>query len=319
MAAIQPTGSSPTPRLPSFSSTRWNNRTVDAVCFLLTAAALYVIWKLTHPSTPEAPKPKIRPEDPFLTHQHTISFDETKPCINESPPFHFEKYAEGIIHIDIPDNDPWYYSNDIRLITPGESAPFFVCTCRRSDTIFVPNLPYLKDIILSIDNKHFNLLSAYYPKALYTVSFSDSTSSTITTQEIKKTNDFGIERYLEPPPLISSAGIIVTFKADGTIDTRLEGYSFLMVNQGAECVVYLEISIPEKYRTAEDQNIVLIWVLEPNRQKDLTSFELKEAWKKAYTRAVKDVSIDDDLQLYLHAIRHRVYSDISPPPANEKV
>jgi len=195
MTAAVSAGSNLLPGSPSFfSPTRWNSWTVDVVCGVLTAVALYFIWKFTHSSTQAPPKQASNSTALFLAKQHPISIpasDETVTCINEIAPLHFEKFAEGIIRLDIQKATEYNFSNDLKLCIPG-SKPFFECKARKVDTIFVPNLPYLKEVILAINNTHFNLFNVKYPRGLYTISFSDPTSHTIALQEITKTSDLEI-------------------------------------------------------------------------------------------------------------------------------
>lgn len=316
MAAIQPTGSSPPSGSPSFSSpTRWNNRTVDIVCGILTLVALYVIWKFTQSSTQEPPNRKLIPEDPFLTNQHTIGFDGTTICFNESPPLPFEKFAEGVICFNMKKSDDVYtFENELQLFLPGRTNPFFVRKIGNFETIFVPNLPYLQNVILSINNKHFQQFDAIYERGLYTLSFNDKISSAMTFQKLQESSALSINPCSPPLPL-DVQGITVTFKADGTISTAQveEDKGFVMENQGTTCIVYLQISIPEQYRTAENQNIVLTWVLEAKQKEAINFFRLKDKWEEAYKGATgKYVSLDASLQL--QAIAYRTYADVVPPP-----
>ncbi|HEX4838978.1 MAG TPA: hypothetical protein VFU89_00870 [Rhabdochlamydiaceae bacterium] len=323
-ATVQSTGSNLLPGSPSFSSpTRWNNWTVDVVCGVLTLVALYVIWKLTHSSTQAPPKQESNSTASFLAKQHPISIpasDETIPCINEIAPLrHFEKFGEGVIRLDMAkQTEAFSFTNDLKLFIPGLSKPFFECKAQKVDTIFVPNLPYFKEVILNINNAHFNLFNVKYPRGLYTVSFSDATSHTIALQELTKTSDLEIT---ECRHLLTVDGMTIIFNDDGTSTTSLqENDSFLiMENQGAARAVYMQITIPEKHRLVENQNIVLIWMLEAKQKKTLTRNELKDKCQDAYNAATnKDVSFDDNDILQLQAIAHRAYADIPPPaPAAE--
>lgn len=318
MTAAVSAGSNPVPGSPSFfSPTRWNSWTVDVICGALSLVALYFIWKFTHSSTQAPPKQGSNSTALFLAKQHPISIptsDEATPCINEIAPLSSEKFAkgfaEGIIRLDMP-KDVYDASKTLRLRIPGEDQPFFERMVKTTDTIFVPNLPYLENILIFI-NSDVNVLEVKFPRGLYTVPFSGPTSSKILSQEIKKTSELKI---IDCPLMLNVDGITVIFEADGTINatSKEEDVFFVMENKGAACAVYLEISVPEEYRLTENQSLVLIWMLEANQQITLYRYQLREKCTEAYNSATKkEVTFHEEDSLQLLAIAHRAYEDIPP-------
>ena len=112
MATAVSAGSNPLPSSPSFfSPTRWNSWTVDIACGVLTAVVLYFIWKIAQASTQAPPKQGSSFTALFLANQHPINIpqsDEAITCINEIAPLPFEKFAEGIIHLDMDKTEEYF-------------------------------------------------------------------------------------------------------------------------------------------------------------------------------------------------------------------
>lgn len=271
----------------------------------------------------------ISTERKFLQAQHTsgVKAPDGTDCINEIAPLPFAMFAEGFIRINALKDDGFTRKNSIKLIIPGQSEPFFEYTAERWETIFVPNLPYLKNVILSI-NDNLNVLDVKYPRGLYTVTFNNPTSSVFELQEVKKTTTLGINQFSTPLSLTSR--ITATFNPDGSIDATQKGVGsdFVMVNQSATQVAHLQISnlktpsVVEKHDSTltwvkkTDQNLVLTWVLEAHQTIKISLRELKDKWNDTY-KAVKGDYVSNVDNLQLHAIGCRTYEDIPPPSAKE--